>query len=153
MRIESYHADRNALLPLFTLADDAQAQISSYISLGEILVAQDSAAIIGYLQILETDDASVFELKSMAVSEARQDEGIGRALIEAAIVRCRECKGHRLIVSTATADIGNLRFYQRQGFRIYRVVQDAFGPSTGYADGILIDGIPLRDQVFLERDL
>jgi hypothetical protein len=58
-----------------------------------------------------------------------------------------------LFVSTATADIGNLRFYQRQGFRMYRIVQDAFTPENGYAAGVLIDGIPLRDQVFLERYL
>jgi hypothetical protein len=57
-----------------------------------------------------------------------------------------------LIVSTAAA-VGTLRFYQRRGFRMYRVVQDALGPSTGYPVGLLIDGIPLRDQVFLELAL
>jgi hypothetical protein len=36
---------------------------------------------------------------------------------------------------------------------MYRIVQDAFGPSSGYPEGALIDGIPLRDQVFLERAL
>jgi hypothetical protein len=36
---------------------------------------------------------------------------------------------------------------------MYRVVQDAFGPATGNAEGALVDGIPLRDQVFLEFDL
>jgi ribosomal protein S18 acetylase RimI-like enzyme len=88
----------------------------------------------------------------MAVTETGQGEGIGRGLVEAAVVRCRNRNGQRLIVSTATADIRNLRFYQRQGFRMYRVVQDAFGPSTGYAEGALVDGIPLRDQVFLKLD-
>ena len=56
-----------------------------------------------------------------------------------------------MIVSTAAA--GTLRFYQRGGFWMYRVVQDAFGPSTGYPVGLLMDGIPLRDQVFLELAL
>jgi len=153
MHIEDYHEDRIALLPFFGLADDSQAQIATYIRLGEVLVARDGDRIIGHLQILETGDAGIFELKSMAVSEARQGEGIGRDLIEAAVARCRSRNGHRLIVSTATADIGNLRFYQRQGFRMYRIVQDAFGPSTGYPEGALVDGIPLRDQVFLHLDL
>ena len=57
-----------------------------------------------------------------------------------------------MIVSTAAA-AGTLRFYQRGGFWMYRVVQDAFGPSTGYPVGLLMDGIPLRDQVFLELAL
>jgi len=53
----------------------------------------------------------------------------------------------------AAADIGNLRFYQRCGFRMERVVQDAFVPATGYPDPIEIDGIPLRDQVWFGMDL
>ena len=89
----------------------------------------------------------------MAVIEARQGQGIGRALVEAAIARCRQRNARKLIVSTAAAATGNLRFYQRQGFRMHRIVRDAFGPATGYATGTLVDGIPLRDQVFLELDL
>jgi GNAT superfamily N-acetyltransferase len=153
MHIEVYRDDRNALLPLFDLADDSRAQICRYISRGEVLVARDGNTLIGHLQILETDDAGVFEFKSMAVAESRQGQGIGRSLVEAAVTHCRIRNGHRLIVSTATADIGNLRFYQRQGFRMYRIVQDAFRPEDGYAEGVLVDGMPLRDQVFLELSL
>lgn len=153
MHIEIYQADRAALLPLFALADDSPAQVAGYIALGDVLVARDGDAIIGLAQIIETDAPGVFELKSMAVSEARQGEGIGRALVEAAVALCRERDGRRLIVSTAAADTGNLRFYQRQGFRMERIERDAFGPATGYAEGLLVDGIPLRDQVFLDRDL
>lgn len=153
MQIERYDADRDALLPLFALADDSAAQISGYFRQGEVLVARDGGQIVGHALIIETIDAGVFELKSVAVRPARQGEGLGRALVAAAVTHCRERNGRRLIVSTATADIGNLRFYQRQGFRMVRIVQDAFGPSTGYPDGVLVDGIPLRDQVFFERDL
>lgn len=153
MHIENYDANRSALLEFFALADDSRAQIASYIGRGEVLVARDGGEIVGHLQIVEAGDAHVFELKSMAVSEPRQGQGIGRQLVEAAIALCRQRNGRRLIVSTAAADTGNLRFYQRQGFRMYRIVQDAFGPATGYAAGALVDGIPLRDQVFLRLDL
>src|SRR5204862_7765802 len=130
---ESYDDDRNALLELFALADDSYTQIASYIGRGEVLVARDGRAIVGHLQIVEANDIHVFELKSMAVSEPRQGQGIGRRLIEAAIALCRQRNGRRLIVSTAAADTANLRFYQRQGFRMHRIVRDAFGPATGYA--------------------
>jgi GNAT superfamily N-acetyltransferase len=83
----------------------------------------------------------------MAVSEPHQGRGIGRSLVAAAIVHCRGRGGHRLIVSTATADIGNLRFYQRLGFRMYKIVRDAFSQLRGYPEAMLVDGIPLRDQV------
>ena len=46
---------------------------------------------------------------------------------------------------------GNLRFCQRQGFRMRSVERDAFTPATGYPAGLLIDGIELRDRVWLDR--
>ncbi|MBX9647740.1 MAG: GNAT family N-acetyltransferase [Xanthobacteraceae bacterium] len=153
MHIETYHADRDALLPLFELADDSLVQVRAYMSLGEVLVARAGETIAGHLQIVGTNATGVFEIKSVAVRETHQGRGIGRRLIEAAVVRCRKRNGHRLIVSTAAADIGNLRFYQRQGFRMYRIVQDAFGPSSGYPEAVQVDGIPLRDQVVFERAL
>ena len=122
-------------------------------SLGQVLVARDNDVIVGHVQILEQEIPGVFELKSVAVCEARQSMGVGRKLVEAAVAYCRERGGRQLLVSTATADTGNLRFYQRQGFRLNRIVRDAFGPSRGYAREALIEGIPLRDQVVLDLEL
>lgn len=153
MRIERFDADRAALAPLFAMADDSPSQVAAYLAQGDVFVAREGDALIGYSQILIADGEAVFELKSIAVIESRRGEGVGRKLIEAAIAYCRHRNGHRLIVSTATADIENLRFYQRRGFRMYKIVQDAFCPSTGYAENTLIDGIPLRDQVYLEYGL
>jgi hypothetical protein len=45
-----------------------------------------------------------------------------------------------------------LRFYQRLGFRLLRIEPDAFTPEAGYPD-IEIDGIPLRDRVWLSLSL
>ena len=45
----------------------------------------------------------------------------------------------------------DLRFYQRQGFRMPSVERDAFTPATGCPPGLLIDGIELRDRVWLDR--
>ena len=54
-----------------------------------------------------------------------------------------------MVVATAAADTGNLRFYQRLGFRFLSVERDAFTAATGYPDAIVIDGIPLLDRVWL----
>jgi GNAT superfamily N-acetyltransferase len=151
--IELYEGDRRALLPLFALADDSPGHIDSYLPLGEILVGREAGLIVGIAQVIETGSAGEYELNSLAVLESRQHGGIGRQLVAAVIERCRERAGRRLIVATATASIGNLRFYQRLGFRMYQVVQDAFGPATGYPDELFIDGIPLRDQVRFELAL
>lgn len=153
MHIRTFDGDRRSLNSLFMLADDSKRQISEYIDHGEIVVATEGEAIIGHLQIAEADEPGALEIKSMAVHEAHQRKGLGRGLVKEAITRCRARGGTRLIVATATADVGNLYFYQRQGFRMFRIVRDVFSTSTGYADDAEIDGIPLRDQAVLEFDL
>jgi hypothetical protein len=68
----------------------------------------------------------------------------------AAIELTRAGGGSELVVATAAADIGNLRFYQRLGFRMRSVERDAFTPATGYEPGLEIDGVELRDRVWLD---
>ena len=150
MMVHRHDGDREQLRPLFREADDSEQQIDAYLGLGAVFVAEDDGEIIGHLQLITGDDA---ELKSMAVAESRRGTGVGRALVRAALEHCRQNAAKRLLVATAAADIGNLRFYQRQGFRMLRVERDAFVPSTGYPDEIVIDGIPLRDRVWLSQDL
>jgi hypothetical protein len=56
-------------------------------------------------------------------------------------------------VATAAADVGNLRFYQLAGFRMRTVERDAFTPAAGYPAGMAVDGVPMRDRVWLDLDL
>jgi hypothetical protein len=49
--------------------------------------------------------------------------------------------------------VGNLRFYQRAGFRLRSVERDAFSPANGYGAGTQTDGIELRDRVWLDLPL
>lgn len=153
IRIEPFQDDRNSLLPLFALADDSLTQISGYLASGVVLVARDNNGIVGHVQIVVTDDANVHEIKSLSVRASRRGAGIGCMLVDAAVAHCAKQNAQSVIVSTAAADIGNLRFYQRRGFRMDHVVRDAFGPATGYADDAMVDGIPLRDQLFFKREL
>ena len=136
--------------PLSREAENSEQALEGYLWLGDILVAVDGDEIVGHLQLVAQKDSGI-ELKSMAVVQTRRGLGIGRLLVETAIQRCRETGATRLTVSTAAADVGNLRFYQRLGFRMLRVERDVFGPEAEYPDGILIDGIPLRDQVWLDQ--
>ena len=60
-------------------------------------------------------------------------------------------RGTALVVATAAADTDNLRFYQRQGFRMRSVERDAFTPASGYPLGLRADGVKLADRVWLDR--
>jgi GNAT superfamily N-acetyltransferase len=148
IRIEEYAGPRSVLRPLFELAEDSAAELDAYIEHGRVLVALEGDEVLGHLQITDTDRAEAAEVKNMAVSPARQGRGVGRALMEAAL---ELAGGEELVVATAAADVGNLRFYQRLGFRPRSIERDAFTEVTGYAPGLRIDGIELRDRVWLDR--
>jgi GNAT superfamily N-acetyltransferase len=141
---------RTELRPLFELAESSPAQLDRYIDAGEVLVAVEGERIVGHLQIVETERAHETEIKNMAVEPAHQGRGIGRMLVAAALDLARE-RGHTtVLVATAAADTGDLRFYQRLGFRMRSVERDAFTSASGYPDPIDIDGIELRDRVWLD---
>jgi GNAT superfamily N-acetyltransferase len=148
-----FDGSRQALADLFALADDSPAAVSAYRDLGRVLVAREGDTVVGHLQLIDGERAGEAELKSLAVREDRQGGGIGRRLVERAVAACREERRATLLVSTAAADTGALRFYQRVGFRMLRVERDAFTPETGYPAHVDIDGIPLRDRVWLSLDL
>ena len=151
VRIETYRGSRDSLRALFELAEDSAAELDSYIDAGRVLVAVSGGEVIGHLQLTGTGDPRQAEIKNMAVLEARQGQGTGRRLIQAAITLAAAEAVTTLLVATAAADIGNLRFYQRQGFRMRSIERDAFTPASGYQPGLIIDGIELRDRVWLDR--
>jgi GNAT superfamily N-acetyltransferase len=151
VRIETYSGSRVNLRPLFELAEDSAAELDSYIESGRVLAAVSGGEVIGHLQLTGTGDPRQAEIKNMAVREDRQGHGVGRRLIQAAVDLAAAESVTTIVVATAAADVGNLRFYQRQGFRMRSVERDAFTPATGYPPGLLIDGIELRDRVWLDR--
>ena len=153
IRIEVYGGPRDSLRVLFELAEDSAAELDSYIGDGRVLVAVSDGEIIGHLQLTGAGDPGQAEIKNMAVREERQGQGVGRRLVQAAVDLAAAEAVTTLLVATAAADIGNLRFYQRQGFRFRSVERDAFTPATGYPPGLRIDGIELRDRVWLDREV
>ena len=102
---------------------------------------------------MPTGVSDEIEIKNMAVVPAEQGNGVGRGLVEEALRRCVAEQLTRVLVATAAADPGNLRFYQRLGFRMQSIEPDAFTPATGYPEPIVIDGIPLRDRVWLAQSV
>jgi GNAT superfamily N-acetyltransferase len=151
--IEEYAGARRDLEWSFRLAEDSDQQLDSYIDLGRLWVARTSAGeVIGHLQAVPRD-ADVWEIVNTAVAEPARGRGVGRALLDRAGEVARAAGITRLVLATATADLGNLRFYQRCGFRMTHVVPDAFGAPQGYPAGIEVDGIPMLDQIWFERVL
>jgi GNAT superfamily N-acetyltransferase/catechol 2,3-dioxygenase-like lactoylglutathione lyase family enzyme len=150
--VEWFEGPRAALDGLFALADESPAAVLSYRDLGRVLVACDGAEIVGHLQLIGGARAGEAEVKSLAVRSDRQGKGIGRLLMDRAVAVCRAEGVSTVVLSTSPADARVLNFYQRLGFRLLRVVRDVFTPEAGYRE-VEIDGVPLRDQVWLSLSL
>jgi ribosomal protein S18 acetylase RimI-like enzyme len=153
VRVEHHTGPRDALRPLFAEAEDSARALDAYLDAGELLVAIVQEEVVGHLQLVEAATGDAGEIKNMAVERDHRRRGIGTTLVEAAVERMRAQGRSTLLVATAAADVDNLRFYQHAGFRVRSVERDAFSPATGYAAGTRIDGIPLRDRVWLDLRL
>jgi ribosomal protein S18 acetylase RimI-like enzyme len=141
--IELHTGDRAELAALFRLADDSDRAIAAYCGLGDVVVARDDARVIlGHVQMIGA------ELKSLAVLERCRGAGLGRTLARAGIAHARERGARRILVSTATADVRLLRFYQQLGFRLTHIERDVFTPAAGYPADLQVDGIPVLDRVW-----
>jgi GNAT superfamily N-acetyltransferase len=153
VRLERHTGQRGELRALFAMAEDSAAQLDAYLDAGELLVAVAGDQVVGHLQLIDGADPEEAEIKNMAVAPSWRGRGIGLQLIGAAIELGRARHRSMLVVATAAADVDNLRFYQRAGFRLRSVERDAFMPAMGYAPGTRVDGIVLRDRVWLDRDV
>ena len=153
MKVERFDDDRVLLRPLFELADDSHVLLDAYIDEGSVFVARDGDDVIGHLQLVAVDDPRVVEIKNMAVASTRQGTGVGRALVEHALQSARRDGATRVLVTTSTGDVGNLRFYLRLGFRMLSIERDVFTPESGYPEGLEADGIPIRDRVWFDQVL
>ena len=85
----------------------------------------------------------------MAVVEQRQRQGIGRALVERAIGHCRAEGEHTLLRRHGGGGHRQPALLPAAGFRDAEVERNAFTADDGYPTSIVIDGIPLRDRVWL----
>jgi ribosomal protein S18 acetylase RimI-like enzyme len=151
-KVQVWTRPRRELLTLFELADDSPSQIETYLEDGVVLVARLDAPV-GHLQLVAGPGNGEWEIKSLAVLEAYQRQGVATRLVKAAVERGRRNGSSRLSVSTAASSLGALRFYLKMGFRVAAVLRDKFSRASGYPPDTRIDGIPLNDAIVLEREL
>jgi ribosomal protein S18 acetylase RimI-like enzyme len=161
VRVEEHLGPRGTLRPMFELAEDSAAALDGYMHAGRVLVALAGGRVVGHIQIILPADAAHLpsgtsheaEIKNMATDPGHRGLGVGRMLMAAAIDLARRAGCRGVVVATAAADTGNLRFYQRLGFRLRSIERDAFTAADGYAPELEIDGVPLRDRVWLDLRL
>jgi ribosomal protein S18 acetylase RimI-like enzyme len=153
LRVVPAGPGRDAYLPLFYLADDSVEQVLSYYQTGT-LFALDGAdgTPVGIILAIDDADGSV-ELKAVAVDELLHGQGVGTRMLLTTLERLRARGAKRVVVGTSSAGIGQLAYYQKAGFRLTSIERDFFTPERGYGEGILENGIPVRDMVWMDQEL
>lgn len=144
---------RDELMPLLLLADDSEMQVRAYYQKGDLFVLRDDdGSAIGMTLAIPAPDGGV-ELKAVAVAPELHGRGIGQRLIAMVLAELRAAGVRHVVVGTGNCAIGELAFYQKAGFRLWKIERDFFGPERGYAEGIEENGIPLRDMVWMDQEL
>lgn len=151
--VEIPPGQRAAWLPLLRLADDSERAVAAYLDQGTLfgLRGEDGAPAAELLAVPR--EGAVVEIVSLAVQEPLQGRGLGRWIVEESLRRLKAAGFTRVVVATATSSLGALGFYQRLGFRLDWVERDVFTVEAGYPAGLMEDGIPVRDRVWLDRAL
>ncbi len=90
----------------------------------------------------------------VTLNALERHRSIGTLLIEAVCTIAKQAGCTRIGQVTTNDNLGALRFYQRRGFRIVAIRPGAVDVSRGSKPSIPLlgnDGIPLRDEIQLER--
>ena len=137
--------------PLFLLleADPDIKKIEKYLNKGHCFAAFDAEEIIGVYVLKDLKNQTV-EIMNIAVSEKHRKKGVGRALIQDAVLRAKQADFTRLIIATGK-DTFQQRFYESCGFSVVEIRKDYF--LTAYEKPVFDNGKKLTDQVRLEKIL
>lgn len=115
------------------------------------LIAVGSGRIMGALTYIP--GGSTWEVLTLHAEEPKR--GIGSALMKALEGEARAGGCTRLFLTTTNDNLDALRFYQRRGFEFVEVRRGAVDESRkGLKPSIPRvgdNGIPLRDEILLER--
>ncbi len=146
--------DRESYVALLLLADEPEP-LRGYLQSGELyaLNAGDGEALGVTLVLPYAGEPETAELKAVAVDQSRHNRGLGQRMLAGVLADLRNRGWRRVVVGTSNAGIGQIAFYQKAGFRLWRIERDYFTPEKGYDPDERENGLPHRDMVWFDQEL
>lgn len=134
-------------MPLLLLGDEQEDMIDRYLERGTMYLLQDPEPRA--VCVVTREPGEILEVKNLAVGEAFQRKGYGRAMLEFLAERYRGIYT-ALRVGTGESPL-TLPFYEACGFSSVGRIPNFF--LENYDHPIWEAGVLLRDMILLERKL
>ncbi len=152
---EAAAADAGATLELFE-RDFRRTQVLAFgeiMNLAELpaVVAEMKGELAGALAYRLLPDA--VQIVALATDPLWQRSGVGGYLVAEVELMARRNNLDRVIFCTTNDNLPALYFYQRRGYRITGLVPGALLPHVKPAFACGFAGIPVRDEIRLEKAL
>ncbi|MBS1585070.1 MAG: GNAT family N-acetyltransferase [Bacteroidetes bacterium] len=131
-------------------ADPSREMVDGYLGASEAYVAVYKNETVG-IYVLHPVNASVAEIKNIAVAGRYQGRGIGKLLLNDAERRARAYGFKVVQIGTGNSSTGPLALYQKRGFEIKDIKRNFF--IDNYAEPLFEDGIRVKHMIVLEKEL
>jgi ribosomal protein S18 acetylase RimI-like enzyme len=106
----------------------------------DVLVAVVDGEVAGYLRLARSSRFSssdhVLSINGVAVDPAKQRRGLGRALIDAAVLEARRRGARRLTLRVFSPNAAARALYESAGFEVEGVLRGEFFLGGDYVDDI-----------------
>ena len=96
------------------------------------------------------------EMEILSLDSLSERRGIGTALLDEAVLAARKAGCLRVMLVTTNDNLYALRFYQKRGFDMVRLIRNAVDAARNIKPEIPLtgmDGIPIRHEIELELRL
>lgn len=147
MEFKKIDSDRASLIELLMVADPDEDVIKQYIDEGDLIGLFRENKCLGVVHYKPVSE-NIVEIMNIGIDESAQGKGLGSILLKHAIKVIEEAGKHKIVLGTGNSSIGNIAFYQKNGFDLVELWRDYF--MKNYKEEIYEDGIQCKHMLRFE---
>jgi ribosomal protein S18 acetylase RimI-like enzyme len=129
------------------------------VAFGEVMHADQEAALVAEMRddiagaLAWRRHGDAVHIVALATDPMWQRSGVAGYLVAETELLARREGVDRIITATSNDNLPSLYFYQRHGFRVSGVAPDAFAVHLKDPNAVGFAGLPVRDEIQLEKRL